>query len=125
MMPFQLFEQTVTFLPTRSLDAATHFYRNILGLPLVRDQGVCRIFKSSPNGYLGFCTHLQAPPIPEGLILTLVCNDVDTWHAKLVAAGVTITRPPAHNPKYAIYHFFFEDPDGYTLEIQRFDTPLE
>ncbi|MEJ5224277.1 MAG: VOC family protein [Anaerolineales bacterium] len=119
------FDQTVTFLPTRSLDAATHFYRDILGLPLVRDQGVCRIFKASPGGYLGFCTHLQAPPAPPGLILTLVRDDVDAWHDRLAAAGVTITRAPAHNSNYAIYHFFFEDPDGYTLEIQRFDTPLE
>ncbi len=118
------FAQFITFLPTRSLDAATRFYRDLLGLPLARDQGACRIFRVSPNGYLGFCTHLQSPA-PQGVILTLVHADVDGWHARLAAAGVHITRAPAHNPTYAIYHFFFEDPDGYMLEIQRFDEPLE
>lgn len=118
------FAQAITFLPTRNLDAATHFYRNLLGLPLARDQGTCRIFRASPNGYLGFCTHLHAPT-PQGVILTLVHEDVDGWHARLAAAGVHITCAPVHNPKYAIYHFFFEDPDGYMLEIQRFDKPLE
>jgi hypothetical protein len=28
--------------------------------------------------------------------------------------------PPQDNPRYGIYHFFFEDPDGYKLEIQSF-----
>ncbi len=119
------FSQLVTFLPTRSPDAVTRFYRDTLGLPLVRDQGVCRIFKASAGGYLGFCTHLAEEPAPSGAILTLVCDDVHAWHTRLAGLGVKITRPPAHNPKYAIYHFFFKDPNGYILEVQRFDDPLD
>ena len=34
-----------------------------------------------------------------------------------------IEKPPTHNPEFAIYHFFFRDPSGYLLEIQRFDDP--
>ena len=124
MTPATPFDQQVTFLATRNLDAVTRFYGNILGLPLVRDQGVCRIFKTSVGAYLGFCTHLETQPT-QGIILTLVCDDVDAWHTKLSGLGVDITKPPAHNPKYAIYHFFFKDPNGYTLEIQRFDEPLD
>ena len=123
-MPDAPFDQSITFLATRNLDAVTNFYQHTLGLPLVRDQGVCRIFKSSADGYLGFCTHLDTPP-PQGIILTLVCDNVDSWHTKLVAKGVEIQKPPARNPKDNIYHFFFKDPNGYVLEIQRFDKPLE
>ncbi len=119
-----LFNQTVTFLHTNDLIRTAQFYEEILELPLVRDQGVCRIYKSSADGYLGFCTHLDAAH-PESIILTLVTNDVDDWYQKLKDKGVTITTPPLHNPKYQIYHFFFKDPNGYTLEIQRFDDPLE
>ncbi len=117
------FDQTVTFLHTSDLNATAHFYEDILELSLVRDQGVCRIYKTSGDGYLGFCTHLETP-VTKSIILTLVTPSVDIWYATLLAKGVEIVNPPAHNPKYQIYHFFFKDPNGYTLEIQHFDEPL-
>jgi catechol 2,3-dioxygenase-like lactoylglutathione lyase family enzyme len=57
------------------------------------------------------------------VILTLVTDDVDGWHARLAAKGVTFEKEPAANPEYGIYHCFFRDPNGYLLEIQRFDDP--
>lgn len=117
------FDQTVTFLHTNDLQATAHFYEEILKLPLVRDQGVCRIYKTSQDAYLGFCTHLEIPH-QKGIILTLVTDNVNIWYEGLKAKGVEVTKPPIHNPKYQIYHFFFKDPNGYTLEIQRFDEAL-
>jgi catechol 2,3-dioxygenase-like lactoylglutathione lyase family enzyme len=32
-------------------------------------------------------------------------------------------RHPAFNADFRIYHCFFPDPNGYLLEIQRFDDP--
>ena len=118
-----MFNQTVTFLHTSDLQTTAKFYEKILELSLVRDQGVCRIYKTSQGGYLGFCTHLEMPH-QKGIILTLVTDDVDTWYERLKAKGVKITKPPTQSPKYQINHFFFKDPNGYTLEIQRFDEPL-
>lgn len=118
------FEQFITFLHAADLANTADFYERILALPLVRDQGTCRIYKVSASGYLGFCAHL-APAQPRGVIATLVTDEVDAWHERLKAQGVEIVHPPAHNPKYAIYHFFFRDPNGHLLEIQRFDAPLE
>ena len=118
-----LFDQTITFLHTTDIKRTAQFYEKTLELLLVRDQGVCRIYKTSADGYLGFCTHLEAP-VSNGIILTLVTPNVDTWYKTLLAKGVEIVNPPAHNSKYQIYHFFFKDPNGYTLEIQHFDEPL-
>lgn len=123
-MKSNLFDQSVIFLRTKDLDQTSIFYEEYLDLPLVRDQGTCRIYKSSPTGYIGFCTHLDAPH-PDGIILTLVTDNVDDWYQKLSDKGVAITAPPVYNPRYQIHHFFFKDPNGYTLEIQRFDDPLE
>jgi len=117
------FSQQVTFLYTEDLERTARFYEEILELPLVRDQVVCRIYQSSPDGYIGFCTHLDAVR-PKGIILTLVTENVDDWYRRLKDKGVSIEAPPVHNPKYQIYHFFFQDPNGYMLEIQRFDDPL-
>jgi catechol 2,3-dioxygenase-like lactoylglutathione lyase family enzyme len=119
-----MFEQFVTFLHTANLDETAEFYEKTLGLELARDQGVCRIYKISPTGYLGFCSHLEAA-LPGGVIATLVTKDVDEWYSRLQTARVEIVKSPGHNPRYQIYHFFFRDPNGYLLEIQRFDIPLE
>lgn len=118
------FEQSITFLHTGDLEATTRFYAGTLGLPLVRDQGVCRIFRAAPSAYLGFCTHLDASR-PDGIILTFVVEDVDGWYERLLARGVEFVQPPTYNPRYQIRHCFFKDPNGYLLEIQRFDQALE
>ena len=76
------FKQFVTFLHTTDLAATANFYERTLALPLARDQGTCRIYKISAGGYLGFCAHLE-PASPQGVIATLVTEDVDGWHERL------------------------------------------
>ena len=53
-----LFDQQITFLYTRDLAATARFYEDVLGLPLTVDQGDCRIYRVSADGF-----HLlDAPP---------------------------------------------------------------
>jgi catechol 2,3-dioxygenase-like lactoylglutathione lyase family enzyme len=117
-----LFDQQVVFLPTSDLERADHFYRELLGLRLVLDQGVCRIYRTGPHAFVGVCQHLAADSA-AGVIVTLVSDDVDGWYQRLLAAGVSIDEPPTRNQKFGIYHVFVHDPDGNVLEIQRFEDP--
>jgi catechol 2,3-dioxygenase-like lactoylglutathione lyase family enzyme len=121
-MAAPLFDAQVTFCFTGDLDRTAEFYERILELPLALDQGRCRIYRTGTTGYLGFCQRDDAPR-PEGVILTLVTGDVDGWHKRLAGRGAPIVKPPTANPEFKIYHFFFRDPNGYLLEIQRFDDP--
>lgn len=116
------FGQQVTFLYTRDLAAAAHFYEEMLALPLVLDQGACRIYRVARDAFLGICVRADAPP-PGSAIVTLVTDDVDGWHARLVARGVQFEKPPALNPHFNIYHCFLRDPAGWLLEIQQFLDP--
>jgi catechol 2,3-dioxygenase-like lactoylglutathione lyase family enzyme len=100
----------------------------MLGFPIVIDQGACRIVKIAVGGggYLGYCERLDGPGQISGIIVTFTVpteKDVDNWYAHLLEQGVTIPDPPKDNPRYDIYHFFFQDPDGYLLEIQAFHDP--
>lgn len=117
------FDQQVTFLYTRDLGATARFYEQMLGLGLVLDQGTCRIYRISTDSFLGFCQRAEAPERPAGVIVTLVTEDVDGWHARLAARGVSFEKAPAFNPDYNIYHCFLRDPNGYLLEIQSFRDP--
>ncbi len=122
--------QQVTFLYTANLAAVDTFYGQLLGLPLVLDQGACRIYRAAGESFLGFCTRGDAlrPPASESsagqsVILTLVSEDVDGWAAWLLAHGAALEKPPTHNPAYNIYHLFVRDPDARLVEIQRFLDP--
>lgn len=113
-------DQQVTFIYTRDLEQTANFYQEILNLPLALDQGSCRIFRVSQTAFLGCCYSETAPGTPEGIILTLVTREVDEWYQYLQKKGVQFEQPPAHNPKFNIYHCFLRDPNGYLLEIQEF-----
>jgi catechol 2,3-dioxygenase-like lactoylglutathione lyase family enzyme len=121
----------VTFLPTDDLEATDAFYRGLLGLELVRDQGVCRIYRAShgsgqPNGggYWGFCNRGYTAPAEVRIVLTLLVADPEAAHAELLTRGLTPEGPPQHYPNYAVTSFFVRDPNGYLIEFQRFDVPI-
>lgn len=116
-------DQQVTFLYTQNLAATDRFYGEIMELPLVLDQGSCRIYQVGADSFLGFCERVEAPAQPVGIIFTFVTQAVDEWHAYLTAKGVEFEKPPSLNPTYNIYHTFLRDPNGYLLEIQRFQDP--
>lgn len=104
------------------MQASARFYEAVLGLPLAVDQGSCRIYRiSDRRAYLGICQGEAAPADRSGLIITLVTDDVDGWHERIVARGWQCEHPPRHNETYKIYHFFLRDPSGWRIEIQRFD----
>lgn len=120
-MPPDLFESQITFVYSSDLVASARFYGETLGLALARDQGACLIYQVAPAAYLGVCDHRT--PDPGGVIVTLVADDVDGWSQRLRDAGWTVDGPSA-NPRFGLYHCFVHDPDGYLVEIQRFDEPL-
>ena len=122
-MRYPSIDRQITFLYTRDLAATAHFYEDVLGLDLVLDQGDCRVYRVRGEAFIGFCQRANAPKTPIGVILTLVTVDVDAWQEHLVHQGVALDKPPTHNPTYGIYHFFLQDPNGYLIEIQRFDDP--
>lgn len=110
----------ITFLPSCDLARSRAYYERILGLELVADQGACLIYRATGSAYVGVCEREHAEAT-DGVIVTLVTDDVDGWCDRIVASGGEIDRGPEHSDRFAIYHAFLRDPDGNVLEIQRFD----
>ena len=117
----------IAFFPVRDLAATRDFYERDLGLPLARDQGTCLIFGAPAGGHLGFCQRDDgtAAPDDDQLILTVVTAQVDEVYRRLRRLGVETEAAPSANPTFGIYHFFARDPDGYRVEVQSFDRPLD
>jgi catechol 2,3-dioxygenase-like lactoylglutathione lyase family enzyme len=112
----------ITFCYTLDLTTTSRFYSQKLGLPLVLDQGGCRIYRTAPGAYLAFCDREDSGR-PSGVVLTLVTEDVDAWYEQLTGLGVAFEQEPTHNDEYGIYHCLLSDPNGYLIEIQSFDDP--
>lgn len=114
-------DYAITFFYYADLDAVIAFYEGVLGFELVLDQGLARIYRVAPNSYFGIVDgnkgHLRHQE-HSAVLLTIVSADVEGWHARLKAigvAGLTDIRRGTF-----CEHFFFEDPAGYAIEIQRF-----
>ena len=112
----------IVFLATSDLTRTAQFYEETLGLSLALDQGKCRIYRVAREAYIGFCEQ-EDPPSVEGVIITIVTQQVDEYCDLLRTRGVVFEKEPTTNPHYKIYHCFLKDPNGYLVEIQRFDDP--
>ena len=114
----------ITFFYYPDLSAVIPFYERTLGFELVLDQGMARIYRIAPGSYFGIVDghhgHLRHQP-RSAVLLTILAEDLAGWHARLAVAGVPRLGPVRRGGHYE--HFFFEDPAGYAIEVQRFHDP--
>lgn len=113
--------QNVIFTYTDDLEAASRFFREVMELDFVVDQGACHIYRMSETSFIGVCCLPDRPSQQVGVTITIVSNDVDGWHRFLVDKGVEFVREPSHSPKFGVYSTLFVSPHGYRIEIQCFD----
>ena len=113
------FDDSIVFLFVDDLDRSSSFYQR-LGLEVMIDQGTCHILGAGGRTMVGVCGGREASP--QGVIVTLVTSDVESKCGQLRDAGVVFEQPPIYNPEYNITHALLRDPDGYLVEIQRFEA---
>jgi catechol 2,3-dioxygenase-like lactoylglutathione lyase family enzyme len=114
---------SIVFTYTDDLPASSRFFREVLELEFVVDQGLCHIFRLSPTSYIGVCSIPGRPRATVGVTITIVTSDVDGWHAFLTAKGLVYDTPPRNSERFNVYSSLFIDPNGYRIEIQRFNDP--
>ncbi|MCU0818217.1 MAG: VOC family protein [Beijerinckiaceae bacterium] len=119
--PFETTEKLITFLYYVDLPRAMRFYEDVMGLKLEIDQGWSKIYRVTPNGYVGLVDETRgshrANPIKPVQICMRVA-DVDAWAEYIKGQGIEILRGPRSNEELKIRAFIFNDPEGYQLEIQ-------
>jgi catechol 2,3-dioxygenase-like lactoylglutathione lyase family enzyme len=117
-------DSAITFFYYDDIARIAPFYEQVLGFELLLDQGLARIYRVAGTGFFGIVDgnrgHLRHQP-RSAVLLTIVDEDVAGWHARLKAACVPALSE-IQNGTYC-EHFFFEDPAGYAIEVQRFRDP--
>jgi catechol 2,3-dioxygenase-like lactoylglutathione lyase family enzyme len=102
------------------------FYGGVLGLAVYREFGPPEhpgVVYFLGTGLLELSGQSDEPP--RGLALWLQVRDVAAEHARLVAAGVTVSRAPRLEP-WGLVEMWIEDPDGVRIVLVQIpdDHPL-
>jgi catechol 2,3-dioxygenase-like lactoylglutathione lyase family enzyme len=116
-------DYAITFFYYDDIATVAPFYEQVLGFELILDQGLARIYRVG-RSYFGIVDgnrgHLKHQP-ESAVLFTIVVDDVQGWHARLTEAGIDGLEE-VRNGRFC-EHFFFRDPAGYALEVQRFRDP--
>ncbi len=108
--------RVVSDLSCPSLEAATAFYGEVLGLRPVMDHGwiVTLADPERPQVQVSLMTHnATAPVIPDASIQV---DDVDGCHAAAVRDGAENVHPLTDEP-WGVRRFFVRDPDGHVINV--------
>ncbi|MFV1988370.1 MAG: VOC family protein [Gemmatimonadota bacterium] len=119
------FEATVLWLYYRDVPGAMRFYEGELGLSMVVDQGLAKIYPTSPTGYIGLVDETRGMlsyTEDKAVTLSFLTDDLDEWlaHARAGAFELRSDTIETGNPRYRAFVGY--DPEGYFVE---FDTFLE
>lgn len=117
---------TIVNLYYADLAAAVRFWREVLGVPLVADQGWAKILRLADRSFLGLVDgargHLRPQP-RSAVLVTLVVDDLEDWRERARRAGAAGITDVELRDDLGIERFFCQDPGGYELEFQRFLRP--
>ena len=112
------------------LDATVDFYTRVLGFTLVRDQrdgspGYVALERDRVRIGAAYRDVPERPPgrrPPSGTEIVLEVDDVDTEHARVVAAGWPIEEDLTDR-EWGLRDFRVLDPSGYYLRLTSQDRP--
>ncbi|HEV7898737.1 MAG TPA: VOC family protein [Planosporangium sp.] len=99
-----------------SLQSATSFYTDVLGLEVVMDLGwiVTLADPATPAAQVSLMTEdLTAPVVPD---MSVEVDDVDRMYELAVRSGAEIIHPLT-DEKWGVRRFFVRDPNGRVLNV--------
>ena len=123
-MPALSAAKTVSFILTADMPRSVAFYRDVMGLPFVEDNGFAHVF--AMNGGTLRITHIDGHEGGPHPVLGWVVADVRTGAAALVAKGVKMEIYEGMGqdaqgiwdaPDGRTSLCFFKDPDGNVLSM--------
>ena len=117
----------LTFFYYKDMASVGEFYEKIMGFELVQDQKWAKIFKVADNAFMGCVDgnigyHKHDPTKP--VMLTVIVDDPDAWYEHFMENGVETLNKPHDDVELNMRIFLLHDPEGYVIEIQKFNDPF-
>lgn len=112
----------------RDVETAWAFYTDVMGFETVVDYGFAKILRVAKSSYLTLVNAedgMHSADEPKSVTLALVTDQVEGWHEYLTGAGVPMRAELRVEEGSAHDGFVAVDPEGYLLEIERFNPHQE
>ena len=129
-MSYHLPVSGITFIYLQHYEESCRMLHDAFGLEEVIDYGYARLYRATPNGFIGAVNHCQVTrrvTPDKGVTLCVVFDSLEHLqerHADLVERG--LNPPPVQKSKrLAYYSFTLPGPEGYHFEFGTFVQPAE
>ncbi len=116
------------FLYYKDLEKASDFYSKTLGMQLVADYSMAKIFRMTSDSYLILVDAkkgMHTADEPKTVALALITDQLDEWYAYLKTTDVKIKYDYNLKPNRPHDGFVIYDTEGYLLEFERFNAHPE
>ncbi len=112
------------FFYYEDVEAATTFYREVMGFRVAADYGFAKIMQVAPKSYITLVDHtkgMHSADEPKTTAIALVTDQLDEWWDYVQTQDIDL-RSTEYNPVAGRPHHGFVaiDPEGYYLEFERF-----
>lgn len=116
-------EGLIVFTYYNDLNRACDFYSEVMGFEKVIDVDFAKVYKIAENAHIGLVDGKRGSLKPfkdKPVMITIIVDDIDTWHRHLVENKVEIDQPPKEPTYLKMKTLLFRDPEGYIIEILEF-----
>lgn len=117
------------FFYYEDVEAATKFYREIMGFRLAADYGFAKIMQVAPKSFITLVDHtkgMHSADEPKTTAIAIVTDQLDEWWEYVQTQDIEL-RSTEYKPVDGKPHdgFVAVDPEGYFLEFERFNPHPE
>ena len=116
------------FLYYKDIQKAADFYSKTLGMEMVADYTMAKIFRMTSDSYLILVDAkkgMHTAEEPKTVALALITDQLEEWHAYLKTTQVKIKYDYSPKPDGPHDGFVIYDTEGYLLEFERFNAHPE
>jgi hypothetical protein len=117
------YSSSIIFRYYEDFELASKFFREVLQLEKVMDQGFARVYKINETSFIG-CVKKSEGSIPLGTndntLVSLNTKNVDKEYDRLIEFNLPKMSKCEVIERIPLKSFFFTDYEGYDYEIQQF-----
>lgn len=116
------------FFYYKDLDAAARFYEDVLGLAVVADYGFAKVLRVADTSYLTLvdgASGMHSTDEPKTVAIALVTDELEGWYRYLKERDVSMRGELDVGDGTPHDGFVAYDPEGYYLELERFNPHPE
>lgn len=117
------------FFYYEDVEAATTFYREVMGFRVAADYGFAKIMQVAPKSFITLVDHaegMHSADEPKTTAIAIVTDQLDEWWAYVNTQDIELrTKEYKTVPGRAHHGFVAVDPEGYLLEFERFNAHEE